>query len=152
MATDQHNHHLHHPPAPLALPTGTFRPLPRSIGTSTSRRVNRGTDTVRQASLRRLQHAGSQLNSQGGRLLLLLQGALVALLRPGLQTSSGRCSIFLLLTSSTDARRPTPAPHPVNNFKQLLFVCFFNKQVFCLFRNKQLSTSLHSCMNPLTHA
>merc|ERR1712037_1009124 len=100
--------------------TGTFHLLPQSIGTSISPRVNRGTDTDRQASLRRLQHGESQPNSQGGLPLFLLQGVQVALLRPGLATSSGRCSTCRLLSSSTGARRPTPAPHRVNN----LFVCF----------------------------
>merc|ERR1719500_1235430 len=146
--SDHHNHHLRPPPAPHDLPTGTFHLLPQSIGTSISPRVNRGTDTDRQASLRRLQHGESQPNSQGGLPLFLLQGVQVALLRPGLATSSGRCSTCRLLSSSTGARRPTPALHRVNNL-------FVSKQTtLCLFVFQQTTLHFSPFLHdpPLTHA
>ena len=59
------------------------------------------------------------------------------------------CSICHLRSSSTGVRRPTPAPHPVNNHQQPPLPCFCSFGTSSLFFlwflfDKQLSTSLHS--------
>ena len=62
---------------------------------------------------------------------------------------SSFCSICHLRSSSTGVRRPTPAPHPVNNHQQPPLPCFCSFGTSSLFFlwflfDKQLSTSLHS--------
>ena len=92
-----HNHHLRHPQTHQDLLTGTSRHLLQSTGTTSSHPVSRGMDMVLRVSLLLLLRAGSQLNSQEGRLPLLQGETLVDLLRRGLPTSFGRCRWILLV-------------------------------------------------------